>query len=129
MSKHRYAIIGAAGYVAPRHVRAIKETGGELVAVTDPHDTVGYLDSYFRDVSYFREIERFDRHLEKLKRAGEGVDYVVVCTPNYLHDAHCRLGLRLGREVICEKPLTIHSENCLALTHSEYNDRIHPCCS
>lgn len=107
----RFALIGAAGYVAPRHMEAIKDTGNELVAAMDPNDSVGILDSYFPDCKFFTEFERFDRHLDKLLRRGEGIDYLVVCSPNYLHDAHCRLGLRLGADVICEKPLVVNPWN------------------
>lgn len=107
----KFALIGCAGFVAPRHMKAIKDTGNELIAALDPHDSVGILDSYFPDASFFTEFERFDRHLEKLKRRGEGVDYVSICSPNYLHDAHCRSALRLGADVICEKPLVLNPWN------------------
>lgn len=112
-----FAIVGVAGYIAPRHLRAIKETGNQLVAAVDPHDAVGVLDSYSLDVRYFPEIERFDRHLEKLRRgpAEHRVHYVSVCSPNYLHDAHCRLALRVGADAICEKPLVINPWNLEAL--------------
>lgn len=106
-----YALIGAAGYIAPRHMRAIKDTGGQLVAALDPHDSVGVLDSYFPSCDFFTEFERFDRHLDKLKRKSEKVDYLVICSPNYLHDAHCRYGLRNDMDVICEKPLVINPWN------------------
>ena len=106
-----FALIGAAGYVAPRHMKAIKDTGGDLVAALDPSDSVGIIDSYFPGSAFFTEFERFDRHLEKLKRNGEGVDFVVVCSPNYLHDAHIRFGLRLGANVICEKPIVLNPWN------------------
>lgn len=114
-----FALIGAAGYVAPRHLRAIRANGGTLVAALDPHDSVGILDSYFPEAAFFTEFERFDRHLEKLKRAGRAVDYLVVCSPNYLHDAHCRFGLRYGAEVICEKPLVLNPWNVDALAEME----------
>src|SRR6187397_2184405 len=93
-----FAITGVAGYIAPRHLKAIQETGNRLVAATDPHDAVGILDRYSFDVKYFREIERFDRHLDRLRRGSESqrVHYVSVCSPNYLHDAHIRLALRNG---------------------------------
>jgi len=107
----RFALIGVAGYVAPRHLEAIKATGNLLVAAMDPNDSVGILDSYFPSAAFFTQFERFDRHLEKLKRSGEGVDYVVVCSPNYLHDAHIRFGFRLGADVICEKPLVLNPWN------------------
>jgi UDP-N-acetyl-2-amino-2-deoxyglucuronate dehydrogenase len=109
--KKRFALTGAAGFVAPRHMRAIKETGNELVAILDPNDSVGIIDSYFPDASFFTEFERFDRHLEKLKRNDSGVDYISICSPNYLHDAHCRLALRIGADAICEKPLVSNPWN------------------
>ena len=111
----RFALIGAAGYIAPRHMKAIYDTGNELVAACDPNDSVGILDSYSFDISYFKEFERFDRHLEKLKRRGAPVNYISICTPNYLHDAHVRLALRLGADAICEKPLVINPWNIDAL--------------
>jgi len=106
-----FALIGAAGYVSPRHMKAIKETGGNLVAAIDTHDSVGILDSYFPKCEFFTEIERFDRYLELLKREGKGIDYLSICSPNYLHDAHCRLGMRVGANVICEKPLVLFPIN------------------
>ena len=108
-----FAMTGVAGFVAPRHLKAIKDTGSRLVAALDPHDAVGILDKYAFDVSFFTETERFDRHIEKLRRgpAGEHVDYVSVCSPNYLHDAHIRHALRSGANVICEKPLVISPWN------------------
>ena len=118
----KFALIGCAGFVAPRHMKAIKDTGNELIAALDPHDSVGILDSYFPDSSFFTEFERFDRHLEKLKRSGEGVDYVSICSPNYLHDAHCRLALRLGADAICEKPLVLNPWNLDQLQELE-NER------
>jgi UDP-N-acetyl-2-amino-2-deoxyglucuronate dehydrogenase len=111
----KYALIGTAGYIAPRHFRAIKETGGDLVAVFDPHDAVGQLDKFFPNAASFTEFERFDRHLEKLNRAGNRPDFLVVCSPNYLHDAHVRFGLRSGMDVICEKPLVLSPWNVDAL--------------
>jgi len=109
----KFALIGAAGYIAPKHMKAIKDTGNDLVAVLDKHDSVGIIDSYFPEASFFSEFERFDRHLEKLHRdkAPESVDYVSICSPNYLHDAHCRLALRTGAHAICEKPLVINPWN------------------
>ncbi|MEL6987621.1 MAG: Gfo/Idh/MocA family oxidoreductase [Bacteroidota bacterium] len=115
----KFALIGAAGYVAPKHMKAIKETGNELVAALDKFDSVGIIDSYFPNASFFTEFERFDRHIEKLKRNGEGIDYVSVCTPNYLHDAHIRFGLRVGANVICEKPLVLRPWNLSALEEIE----------
>jgi UDP-N-acetyl-2-amino-2-deoxyglucuronate dehydrogenase len=116
-----FAIIGVAGYIAPRHVRAIKDTGNRLLAAVDPKDSVGVLDQYSFDVDFFTEIERFDRHLEKLRRGPEEgrVHYVTICSPNYLHDAHCRLALRMGADVICEKPLVINPWNLDALQEIE----------
>jgi len=115
----KFGLIGAAGYIAPRHMKAIKETGSELVAALDPNDSVGVIDSYFPEAAFFTEFERFDRHLDKLRRKGEGVDYVSVCSPNYLHDAHVRFGLRSGADVICEKPLVLNPWNIDALQEME----------
>ena len=115
----RFALIGAAGYIAPRHMKAIKDTGNELVALLDPSDSVGIIDSYFPNTDYFREFERFDRHLEKLRREGCGVDYVTICSPNYLHDSHIRFGLRQQADVICEKPLVLNPWNVDALREIE----------
>lgn len=110
-----FALTGAAGYIAPRHLKAIRDTGNTLVAASDPNDSVGVLDSYFFDCSFFKEFERFDRHLEKLRRKGEGIDYLSICSPNYLHDAHIRLAMRLGADAICEKPLVLNPWNIDAL--------------
>ncbi len=117
----RFALIGAAAYVVPRHLQAIRDTGNTLVAATDPHDSVGILDGYFPNVAYFREFERFDRHVEKLRRAGDSyrIDYVTICSPNYLHDAHIRLALRIGSPAICEKPLVLNPWNVDALAELE----------
>jgi UDP-N-acetyl-2-amino-2-deoxyglucuronate dehydrogenase len=124
-----FGLIGAAGYIAPRHMQAIKETGNTLVAAMDPRDSAGVLDRYFPEVKFFTEIERFDRHLEKLRRGPEAnrVHCVSVCSPNYLHDAHCRLALRVGADVICEKPLVINPWNFDALEEleAETKHRIH----
>jgi UDP-N-acetyl-2-amino-2-deoxyglucuronate dehydrogenase len=124
-----FAVIGVGGYIAPRHLRAIRDTGNQLVAAVDPKDSVGLLDQYSFDVKFFTEIERFDRHLEKLRRGPEEnrIHYVTICSPNYLHDAHCRLGLRAGADVICEKPLVINPWNFDALEEleAETNHRIH----
>ena len=116
-----FAITGVGGYVAPRHLRAIRDTGNRLVAATDPHDAAGVLDSYFGDVSYFVEFERFDRHVEKLRRKGgeHRVHYLSICSPNYLHDAHIRFALRVGADVICEKPLVLNPWNLDALAELE----------
>ncbi len=111
----RFALTGAAGYIAPRHMKAMQETGCELVAACDPNDSVGILDSYYPQASFFREFERFDRHLEKLRRKGSPIDYLTVCSPNYLHDAHIRLALRLNAHAICEKPMVIMPWNIDAL--------------
>lgn len=128
MSKN-FAVIGVGGYIAPRHLRAIRDTGNHLIAAVDPKDSVGILDQYSFDVKFFTEIERFDRHLEKLRRGPEEnrVHYVSVCSPNYLHDAHCRLALRVGADVICEKPLVINPWNFDALEEleAETKHRIH----
>jgi len=110
-----FVLLGAAGYVAPRHMKAIKDTGNNLLAVLDRHDAVGILDEYFPKADFFTEYERFDRHIEMLKRNGTTVDYVVICTPNYLHDAHIRFGLRTGADVICEKPLVLNPWNAEGL--------------
>lgn len=114
-----FALVGAAGYVAPRHMRAIQDTGNYLLAAVDKHDCVGIMDSYFPKASFFTEIERFDRHLSKLKSQGEGIDYLSVCSPNYLHDSHIRFGLRMGADVICEKPLVLNPWNLDALREVE----------
>lgn len=114
-----FALIGAAGYVAPRHLRAIKNTGNNLSATYDPCDSVGILDSYFPNVAYFVEFERFDRHIEKLKRKNNPIDYVSVCSPNYLHDSHIRFGLRINADVICEKPIVLNPWNIDALQEIE----------
>ena len=116
-----FAITGVGGYVAPRHLKAIRDTGNKLVAATDPKDSVGILDQYSFDVRFFPEFERFDRHLEKLRRGPEvnRVHYVSVCSPNYLHDAHIRQALRSGAYAICEKPLVINPWNLDALEELE----------
>jgi UDP-N-acetyl-2-amino-2-deoxyglucuronate dehydrogenase len=117
-----FAITGVGGFVAPRHLRAINDTGNRLVAATDPHDSVGVLDRYSFDARFFTEIERFDRHLEKLRRGPEAerVHYVSICSPNYLHDAHIRLALRVGAHAICEKPIVINPWNLDALEELEH---------
>jgi len=116
-----FAITGVAGYIAPRHLKAIQDTRNRLVAATDPHDAVGILDRFAFDCRFFTEFERFDRHLEKLRRGPDEsrVHYVSVCSPNYLHDAHMRLALRVGAHVICEKPLVINPWNLDALQELE----------
>jgi UDP-N-acetyl-2-amino-2-deoxyglucuronate dehydrogenase len=124
-----FALLGVAGYIAPRHLQAIRDTGNRLVAAADPSDSVGILDRYFPDVAYFRETERLDRHLDKLRRgpAGGHVDWVTVCTPNFLHDAHVRLALRSGASALCEKPLVINPWNldALAVLEEETGRRVH----
>ncbi|MBS1512392.1 MAG: Gfo/Idh/MocA family oxidoreductase [Bacteroidetes bacterium] len=114
-----FALIGAGGYIAPRHMKAIKDTGNNLLAALDKHDSVGILDSYFPEADFFTEFERFDRHLEKQKRLGRKTDFVSVCSPNYLHDAHIRFGLRIGADVICEKPVVLNPWNIDALLEME----------
>lgn len=115
----KFALIGVGGYVAPRHLKAIKDTGNTLVAALDKHDSVAVMDDYFPEAHFFTEFERFDRHLEKQKRIGQKVDFVSVCSPNYLHDAHVRFGLRLGADVICEKPIVLNPWNIDALAEIE----------
>jgi UDP-N-acetyl-2-amino-2-deoxyglucuronate dehydrogenase len=110
-----FALIGVAGYIAVRHVRAIKETENRLVASLDRFDSVGFLDSYFPDADFFTEFERFDRHIAKLNRQGTKVNYVSICSPNYLHDSHIRFALRNGADAICEKPLVLNPWNIDAL--------------
>ena len=114
-----FALIGAAGYIAPRHMKAIKDTGNNLVAAMDKCDSVGIIDSYFPDADFFTEFERFDRHVDKLKRSGEKIDYVSITTPNYLHDAHIRWALRNHAHAICEKPLVLNPWNIDALKEIE----------
>ena len=114
-----FVIIGAAGYIAPKHLKAIKDTGNNLLAALDKHDSVGILDTYFPNADFFTEFERFDRHCEKLRRNGTPIDYVSVCSPNYLHDSHCRFGLRIGADVICEKPVVLNPWNVDALMEIE----------
>jgi len=119
-----FVLIGAAGFIAPRHFKAIKETGNKVVAALDKFDSVGIMDSYFPEASFFVEFERFDRHIEKLKRTGKKIDYLSICSPNYLHDSHIRFGLRHDAfrfglrhdaSVICEKPLVLNPWNVEAL--------------
>ena len=117
---NNFVLIGSAGYVAPRHMRAIRDTGNILLAALDKNDSVGIIDSYFPEAAFFTEFERFDRHVHKLNRTiGIPVDYVSVCSPNYLHDAHIRFGLRIGADVICEKPLVLNPWNVSALQDME----------
>jgi UDP-N-acetyl-2-amino-2-deoxyglucuronate dehydrogenase len=114
-----FALIGAAGFIAPRHLKAIKETGNNLVAAMDKFDSVGIIDSYFPHADFFTEFERFDRHIDKLRRQGHKVDYVSICSPNYLHDSHIRFALRQQADAICEKPLVLNPWNVDALTEIE----------
>ena len=111
-----FALIGAAGYIAPRHLKAIKDTNSNLIAALDKFDSVGVMDSYFPKADFFVEFERFDRHIEKIKRQQNiQLDYVSICTPNYLHDSHVRMALRRGADAICEKPLVLNPWNVDAL--------------
>lgn len=114
-----FSIIGVGGYIAVRHLKAIKDTGNNLVASLDPCDSVGIIDSYFPDADFFVEFERFDRHIDKLRRKGNQIDYVSICSPNYLHDSHIRFALRSGADVICEKPLVLNPWNIDALQEIE----------
>lgn len=107
----RFSLIGAAGYIAPRHMEAIRATDNVLVAALDPNDSVGIIDSFFPDAEFFTEFERFDRYIDKLRRQGSGVEYMSICSPNYLHDSHMRFALRSGADAICEKPLVLNPWN------------------
>lgn len=118
-SPKRFALIGAAGYIAPRHLKAIKDTGNVLVAALDPFDSVGIMDAHFPDAEFFTQPELFESHLHDLRRQGQGVDYVSICSPNYLHDAHIRLALRAGADALCEKPLVLHPADIDALKEIE----------
>ncbi len=124
-----FGLIGAAGYIAPRHVKAIKDTRNRLVCATDPHDSVGMLDKYFWDVKFFPEIERFDRFLEKRRRgpAESRMHYITICSPNYLHDAHIRMALRVNAHALCEKPVVVNPWNldALQLLEKEYDTNIY----
>jgi UDP-N-acetyl-2-amino-2-deoxyglucuronate dehydrogenase len=122
MSKN-FAIIGVAGYIAVRHLKAIKETGNTLLAALDPSDSVGIIDSYFPEADFFVEFERFDRHIEKLRRQGKQVDYISICSPNYLHDSHIRFALRSQSHAICEKPLVLNPWNYDGLSEYEKDTR------
>lgn len=121
MTKNNFALIGAAGFIAPRHLRAIKDNGQNLAAILDPNDSVGIIDSYFPEAAFFTEYERFDRHCEMLRRAGEDerIHYVSICSPNYLHDAHIRFALRADANAVCEKPLVLNPWNVEALKSLE----------
>ncbi|MEO8511946.1 MAG: Gfo/Idh/MocA family oxidoreductase [Ignavibacteria bacterium] len=121
MKKNNFALIGAGGFVAPRHLRAIRDNNQNLLAILDPNDSVGVIDSYFPDASFFTEFERFDRHCEKLRREGDDkrIEYVSICSPNYLHDAHIRFALRADAHAISEKPLVLNPWNAEALISLE----------
>jgi len=119
MEKKNFALIGAGGFIAVRHLRAIKDTGNVLLAAFDPSDSVGIMDSYFPNASFFVEYERFDRHVDKLQHSNNKIDYVSICTPNYLHDSHIRFALRQGADAICEKPLVLNPWNVDALADVE----------
>ena len=122
-----FALIGAAGYIAVRHMKAIKETKNNLIAALDKFDSVGVIDSYFPEADFFTEYERFDRHFDKLKRNGTSIDYVSICTPNYLHDSHIRFALRQQSDAICEKPLVLNPWNldALAVIEKETGKKIY----
>lgn len=122
-----FALMGAAGYIAPRHMKAIRDTGNVLAAAFDPNDSVGVIDSYFPDAHFFTEFERFDRHVDKVRRRGQPIEYVGICSPNYLHDAHIRFALRSGAHAICEKPIVLNPWNIDALQEleAESGRRVH----
>ena len=121
MGVRNFSVIGVAGYIAPRHLKAIKATGHRLVAAIDKNDSVGILDSWFPETAFFTEFERFDRHVEKLRRLGdsEKIHVVSICSPNYLHDAHMRFALRVKADAICEKPMVMNPWNIDALRELE----------
>jgi UDP-N-acetyl-2-amino-2-deoxyglucuronate dehydrogenase len=123
----KFTMIGAAGYIAPRHMQAIRDTGNILVAALDPNDSVGIIDSYFPEAHFFTEFERFDRHVDKMRRAGHGVDYVAITSPNYLHDSHMRFAMRSGADAICEKPLVLNVSDLddLAQVEADTNKRVY----
>ena len=125
----KFALIGAAGYIAPRHMAAIKDTGNDLVAALDPNDSVGVIDSYFPRANFFTEFENFDRYVDQLHRvkSADVIDYVTICSPNYLHEPHMRFALRLGADAICEKPLVLHPEEITRLQsiESETGRKVH----
>ncbi|MHA7131948.1 Gfo/Idh/MocA family protein [Algoriphagus namhaensis] len=122
-----FGLIGAAGYIAPRHMKAIQATNNQLLAAYDKFDSVGVMDSYFPQADFFTEFERFDRHVDKLRRSDQKIDYVSICSPNYLHDSHIRFGLRVGADVICEKPLVLNPWNIDALSEveKEYDQKVY----
>jgi UDP-N-acetyl-2-amino-2-deoxyglucuronate dehydrogenase len=119
MKKLNFAVIGVGGYIAPRHLKAIKETHNDVIVAMDKNDSVGIMDTYFPEADFFTEFERFERHCEKLRREKKQIDVVTVCTPNYLHDAHIRFGLRIGADVLCEKPIVLNPWNIKALQEVE----------
>jgi UDP-N-acetyl-2-amino-2-deoxyglucuronate dehydrogenase len=129
LDSRNFALIGVAGFIAPKHLKAIRDTGNTLIAAMDPHDSVGILDSYFSEARFFTEIERFDRFLEKQRRQrdAKSVEFLSICTPNYLHDAHVRLALRVQSHAICEKPLVINPWNLEQLheLELEYQRRVY----
>jgi UDP-N-acetyl-2-amino-2-deoxyglucuronate dehydrogenase len=122
----RYALIGAAGYIAPRHMRAMRDTGGSLVTAYDINDSVGIMDSHFPDATFHTEFEQFETHAHGLRRAGQDLDYITICSPNYLHKAHSAFALRAGADAICEKPLVLHTADLddLAVVELETGKRI-----
>jgi len=122
-----FALVGVAGYVAPRHLKAIKETGNKLISALDPCDSVGIIDSFFPEADFFIEPERFDRNIDKLRRSGNKIDYISICSPNYLHDSHIRLALRNQADAICEKPLVLNPWNldALKIIEKETGKKIH----
>ena len=115
----RHALIGAAGYIAPRHLKAIRETGGELLVAYDVNDSVGIMDSHFPDAAFFTEFEQFEAYAHDLRHAGQPVDHVAICSPNYLHKAHSASAMRLGADAICEKPLVLDPADIDALAAIE----------
>lgn len=125
MSTKNFALIGASGYIAPRHMKAIQDTNHQLIAAYDPFDSVGILDSYFPNTAFFVEFERFDRHIAKFIQNGQQLDFVSVCSPNYLHDSHIRFGLRNNASVICEKPIVLNPWNIDALENLERESNKH----
>ena len=114
-----FGLIGASGYIAPRHMKAIKETGNNLIVALDKNDSVGIIDSYFPDAKFFTEFERFDRHIDRMSRDGHSLDFISICSPNYLHDSHIRFALRSGANAICEKPLVLNPWNLESLQSLE----------
>jgi UDP-N-acetyl-2-amino-2-deoxyglucuronate dehydrogenase len=128
MQKKNFALIGASGYIAPRHMRAIKDTDHNLVAALDPYDGIGVIDSYFPQADFFTEFERFDRFVDKWRRnTGKKIDYVSICSPNYLHDSHIRFALKSGASAICEKPLVLNPWNIdqLKIIEEETGQRVY----